>query len=180
MVEPTMNRVRLDLPRHSDQREFLGAVRRSRELHHPWVSPPSDDEMYHQYLLRNEADDFQGYLVRRVGSGDLVGVINVSNIILGSFKSAFLGFYAMEPFAGRGLMRQGLHHVLTEAFDNLGLHRVEANIQPGNRPSQSLVRRCGFRLEGLSPKYLFIDGDWRDHERWALLSEEHQHDGRFD
>jgi len=49
---------------------------------------------------------------------------------------------------------------------------VEANIQPGNAPSRALVQRLGFRLEGLSPRYLYVSGDWRDHERWAVLSDD--------
>jgi ribosomal-protein-alanine N-acetyltransferase len=54
----------------------------------------------------------------------------------------------------------------------MSLHRVEANIQPNNAASIALVKRCGFRLEGFSPRYLKIAGEWRDHERWALLADE--------
>lgn len=68
-------------------------------------------------------------------------------------------------------MTEGLNQVLDFAFQNLGLHRVEANIQPNNDTSRKLVQRCGFVLEGFSAKYLFIDGKWRDHERWVAFDE---------
>jgi ribosomal-protein-alanine N-acetyltransferase len=90
--------------------------------------------------------------------------------VLGGFQSAYLGYYAFEPFAGRGLMRMGFELVLTTAFRKLKLHRLEANIQPQNKASIALVRSCGFSREGYSPRYLKIGGRWRDHERWAILS----------
>jgi [ribosomal protein S5]-alanine N-acetyltransferase len=61
--------------------------------------------------------------------------------------------------------------LLDDAFRRLRLHRLEANIQPGNAPSIRLVRRLGFRREGYSVRYLRIAGRWRDHERWAILSD---------
>ena len=76
------------------------------------------------------------------------------------------------PYARRGYMTEALALVLRRAFGPLRLHRVEANIQPGNRASIALVRRAGFRREGLSRRYLKIGGRWRDHERWALTVEE--------
>jgi len=73
---------------------------------------------------------------------------------------------------GRGLMSEAVGLAVTYAFDEQGLHRLEANIQPGNLPSRALVQRLGFRQEGFSPRYLRIGGEWRDHERWAVLAEE--------
>jgi ribosomal-protein-alanine N-acetyltransferase len=102
----------------------------------------------------------------------LVGVINVSHIIRRAFRSAFLGYYAFAEYAGRGLMREGMQLVLSHAFNKLRLHRVEANIQPGNHASRSLVQSCGFVQEGYSKRYLKIGGKWRDHERWAILAED--------
>jgi [ribosomal protein S5]-alanine N-acetyltransferase len=72
----------------------------------------------------------------------------------------------------RGLMTQALRLCTAFAFSELGLHRLEANIQPTNAASIALVRRVGFRKEGFSPRYLMIDEMWCDHERWALLADD--------
>jgi ribosomal-protein-alanine N-acetyltransferase len=98
-------------------------------------------------------------------------VINLNEVVRGSFQSAYLGYYAFEPFAGQGFMSAGMTLVLRQAFREIGLHRLEANIQPENKASIALARRLGFRREGFSPRYLKLGGRWRDHERWALLRE---------
>ena len=108
-------------------------------------------------------------LICEQGSDRITGVININNIIRGSFLSASLGYYVGAPFAGRGYMREGLERVKRYAFIELGLHRLEANIQPGNERSLALVKRCGFEREGTSRDFLFIDGRWRDHERWTVI-----------
>ena len=90
----------------------------------------------------------------------------------GRLRSAYLGYYAFAPFAGQGYMREGIRLTLRHAFGPLGLHRLEANIQPENAPSIALVKRCGLPAGGLSPRYLKIGGRWRDHERWAILAED--------
>jgi ribosomal-protein-alanine N-acetyltransferase len=150
---------------------FLAAVARSRKLHASWVSPPNTFEAYASYLERLKSRAHVGYLIR-TEENDLAGVINISEIVRGGFLSGYLGYYAFVPFNGRGYMTQGLKQVLRDAFRNLRLHRLEANIQPGNTTSRQLVQRLGFRQEGFSPRYLKIAGRWRDHERWALTNEE--------
>ena len=97
--------------------------------------------------------------------------MNVNNIVRGGFQSGYLGYGAFASHAGQGFMTRGLRAVLDLVFGDLGLHRVEANIQPANRRSINLVRRVGFEREGFSPGYLMVEGQWRDHERWALLAE---------
>ena len=104
--------------------------------------------------------------------GRIAGVVNLNEIVRGPFLSAYLGYYGVAGAGGRGAMTRAVGLVVAQAFGKLGLHRLEANIQPDNARSRALVRRLGFRLEGFSPRYLRIAGAWRDHERWALLSED--------
>jgi len=155
-----------------DRDEFLERVRASRKLHGRWVSAPADVEAFAAWLKRTKGSDMESLLVCRRDDGAIAGVYNISQIFYGHFCSAYLGYYAFAPFGGRGYMREGLQLVLRHAFGQLGLHRLEANIQPENAPSIALVAGAGFHLEGLSPRYLKIAGRWRDHERWAILAEE--------
>jgi [ribosomal protein S5]-alanine N-acetyltransferase len=164
-------RVRIRPPTPADGPAFLCAVRRSRSLHRPWVSPPDTPKAFARYLKRLSSDSHRGFLVLSHRTGELVGVINVNNLIRGAFQSAFLGYYAFLPHVGEGLMGEGMRLVLNHAFRRLKLHRLEANIQPGNHASIALARKCGFVREGLSRRYLKIRGRWRDHERWAILRE---------
>jgi len=135
------------------------------------VTPPRTAAAFEAYLRRLRKPAHVGYWVR-TEEGELAGVINISEIVRGSFKSGYLGYYAFSPHDGHGYMSRGLHAVLREVFQVHRLHRLEANIQPGNEASRRLVRRLGFRCEGFSPKYLKISGGWRDHERWALTVED--------
>jgi ribosomal-protein-alanine N-acetyltransferase len=112
------------------------------------------------------------FLVVRREDRAIVGVFNLSQIFLGNFRSAYLGYWVGAPYAGQGYMTEGLALLLRHAFGPLRLHRVEANLQPGNVASRALARRAGFRLEGFSPRYLKIAGRWRDHERWAITVED--------
>jgi ribosomal-protein-alanine N-acetyltransferase len=169
MVEP----VRLERPAPRHAQSFLRAVQASRALHRGWVSPPNDRPKFAQYVQSSRNGRREGFVVV-TGRDDIAGVVNVSEIVRGSFQSAYLGYYAFEPFAGRGLLRAGLSLVIARCFRELRLHRLEANIQPDNARSIALVKSLGFSKEGFSPRYLKISGRWRDHERWALLADSWQ------
>jgi ribosomal-protein-alanine N-acetyltransferase len=158
----------------ADCETFLTAVRSSVSLHYPWVAPPDSPAAFTTYLERIARENCEGRLICLQSTGALVGVMNLNNIIRGAFQNAFLGYYAFIPFAGRGLMGEALELILRYAFHDLQLHRVEASIQPENVASLTLVRRCGFSKEGFSRRYLQVHGEWRDHERWALLQEDWQ------
>jgi [ribosomal protein S5]-alanine N-acetyltransferase len=155
----------------ADEEEFIGLARASVGLHHPWYTLPTTPEAFQAYLTRLSRSSTEGRLVCVRDSGAMIGVIIIDSIIRGRFQSATLSYAAFAPAAGRGYMTEGLGLVLRYAFGDLRLHRLEANIQPANRASLALVRRQGFRKEGYSPDMLFIDGAWRDHERWAITRE---------
>ncbi|MFJ4777080.1 GNAT family N-acetyltransferase [Streptomyces sp. NPDC088762] len=163
--------------RLADGPEFTARAHESRELHHPWLFPPVTVEEYEPYATGLiEEGPRAGFLVCERETGAIAGFVNVNNIVHGAFRCGALGYGAFAHAAGRGLLREALGLVLTHAFapageGGLGLHRLEANIQPGNAASIALVRGAGFRLEGFSPDFLYVDGAWRDHERWALTAE---------
>ena len=153
-----------------DQAEFLDLVAASVELHRPWVSLPSTANEFQAYLARYAHGGEEALLVCAGGSGAIAGLVNLNSVIRGRFQNASVAYAAFAPTAGRGYMTEGLGLAVRYAFGELRLHRLEAQIQPDNHASLRLVRRAGFRYEGLSPDLLFIDGAWRDHERWAITS----------
>jgi ribosomal-protein-alanine N-acetyltransferase len=159
-------RVFLEAASRKREAEFLERVKASQKLHRPWTAAPHTAEHF-----RGKPSQ-ESFFICLIETGELAGVINLNEIVRGLFQSAYLGYYAFEPFAGEGYMTEGLSLVLDQAFGALALNRLEANIQPSNKPSSRLVSRLGFRLEGFSPRYLKIAGRWRDHERWAVLADD--------
>ena len=156
-----------------DCEAFIEAVQRSKSLHAPWVATKARTRKeFAKYLDRFSSGGNVGFLVIDRASGGFVGMININEIIRKAFQSGALGYYAFSPYAGQGLMSEGMALVLKQAFGKLKLHRVEANIQPGNRASIALVKKFGFVREGFSRRMLKINERWKDHERWALLAED--------
>ncbi len=152
----------------SDQAEFVACALTSKRLHASWVSAPLTEEAFRSRLNRLTEPTSYAFAVRRLDSGRLVGYVDITNIVRGNFLSGYVSYYAFSGHERQGLMTEGLKLVIAHAFGALKLHRLEANIQPGNAASIALARSCGFSKEGYSPKYLKIRGRWRDHERWAL------------
>jgi ribosomal-protein-alanine N-acetyltransferase len=166
------NRVFLRAPTPADREELarLGAV--SRTLHRPWLTAPSTPAAVDDWLTRMGSNRSAAFVVCRREDRAIVGVFSLSEIVRGGFQSCYSSYYAHAAFAGNGYMRDGLELLLRHVFRSMRLHRVEANIQPGNTASIALVRRAGFRLEGHSPRYLKVGGRWRDHERWAITRDD--------
>ena len=167
-----MSRIRLVATADVDPQRFLDAVHASRDLHHPWTTAPWTADELAALVARTASADFYSFTGVNTDDESLAGVVNLSQVARGNFQSCYAGFYAFVPNQGRGLMRETVALVLDHAFTVEGLHRVEANVQPGNARSLALVAALGLRREGFSPRYLHIDGAWRDHERWAITAED--------
>jgi ribosomal-protein-alanine N-acetyltransferase len=104
--------------------------------------------------------------------GEVVGQLNVSGITHGSLSSASIGYWVAERFAGRALTPRAVALVTDYCFRVVGLHRIEICIRPENAASLRVVEKLGFRFEGRRDRYIHINGDWRDHDCFALCVED--------
>lgn len=170
-------RVHLAVPTRADRQRYLDAVTRSADLIGAWNPVEADDAAFTDWLARIERGQLAAYLVVDTAEDALAGVVNLNNLVRRRFQNAALGYNAFVPYAGTGRMTEGLRLVVDRAFASeadggLGLHRLEISVRPENERSVRLARRLGFRHEGSSPRMLFLDGAWRDHERFAITAEE--------
>jgi [ribosomal protein S5]-alanine N-acetyltransferase len=165
-------RVLIRQPIQTDWQELLTLHQKSQGFHFPWVFPALTEDGCKTYIRRCQEDDFKGLLICHADHQRIIGVANFSQIFYKAFQNAYLGYYSSVDYAGQGLMHEGLCLAIDHAFYTLGLHRLEANIQPDNQRSIALVKRLGFTQEGFSQRYLYINGAWRDHERWAMTIED--------
>jgi [ribosomal protein S5]-alanine N-acetyltransferase len=154
---------------HADRAEFTARARASADVHRPWLYPPTTDAEYDAYQARLAEPVREGFAICLADTGELAGYATINNIVQGAFQCGAIGYGGF--LAGRGLVTEGVGLIVRHAFGAMGLHRLEANIQPDNKGSIALAERVGFRLEGYSPGFLFVDGAWRDHQRWAITSE---------
>jgi ribosomal-protein-alanine N-acetyltransferase len=166
-----MSVIQIHRATRADAHELIAANLASQDYHSPWVTSFTDQTGFDHWFARGLTGPNVGLVAREAASNHIVGVVNINEIVTGAFQSAYLGYYGMLNFARTGLMTQALTAAVGYAFGELGLHRLEANIQPGNTASIALARQVGFKQEGFSPRYLRIQGEWRDHERWALIAD---------
>lgn len=172
-------RVEVRPPTTADESAYVAAVSRSAQRLSGFAVP---DPHNLPSIIAAQSSTYRSFLVHALEPDrehDLVGRANIANIVRGAFRSASIGYDAYDPYQGQGLFAEGLELILDLAFADeprgLGLHRVEANIQPANVRSAGLVRSLGFVHEGFSKDFLHLPGadgrrDWRDHDRYALLS----------
>ena len=158
-------------PEPADFYEFSKLMKKSAPRFRGLVGKFKGKKQFKEYLQRCGRDDFYGFLICRTEDGAVVGNINLFHIVRRGLQNACLGYLVGAPYWRQGYGTEALQLLLRFAFEKQKLHRVEANIQPGNVPSIALVKRFGFSNEGFSPHYIKIGGKWRDHERWALLFE---------
>ena len=165
-------------PRMSDYESWERLRRVSREFLTPWEPTwPADDLTrgafrcrVKRYVRDMREDSGFALFVFTAATGELAGGLTLSNLRRGAAQTASLGYWIGQPFARQGLMTGAVRAIIPFAFDNLKLHRIEAACLPSNEPSLRLLRRTGFTEEGFARGYLKIDGVWRDHVLFAILS----------
>lgn len=157
---------------YSRNSEFLASYGPARDPH--YCSPEAQAALAEQEL--NDSSVIRMWLRHR-RDNRIIGSIKFSNIIRGPFQSCFAGYALDSEYTNRGYMSEGLSAAVDYLFRMERLHRIEANIIPGNLPSQRVVEKLGFLYEGRARKYLFINGKWRDHLHMVLLNEDGENQG---
>lgn len=99
----------------------------------------------------------------------LIGKVKISSIVLGSFRNGIIGYSIDEKEQGNGYMKEAVKLAIEYAFNELDLHRIEASAMIDNIKSQRVLKSCNFKELGLNEKYLFINGEWRDHITFYII-----------
>lgn len=126
----------------------------------------------HDRIIMEYGQLFKVWISKRIEPSRIIGSIGLSNIVGGAFLSCHLGYRMDENEAGKGYMTEAMRAVIRHAFQEMLLHRIEANVMPRNKASLRVVEKLGFEYEGLARKYLKINGKWEDHVHMTLLNEE--------
>ena len=154
---------------------------RNREFHQPWFAARGDQVFtlkQQQINLANEHADFLAgrcvpfWLSLNSEPSRIIGRVASTNIVRGCFDSGFMAWHLDQHCQGSGLGAEAGQAAISVLFGDFRLHRLEANIMPGNARSIALAERLGFRLEGLSPRYLKINGRWEDHLHFVRLADD--------
>ncbi len=165
--------------RRRDARAWREVRARNAAWLSPWEAtvPPESGEVvpsYGQMVARFRAEAREGRTLAWAMTldGRLIGQVTVAGIALGSLRGASIGYWIDARVAGRGLTPLAVAMACDHCFATLRLHRIEIVIRPENTASLRVVGKLGFRHEGMRPSFLHIDGDWRDHEVFALVADE--------
>lgn len=169
-------------PKAADFLEWRDLRARSRSFLQPWEPTWADDDLsrnaFRRRLLAYARDREAGvaypFFVLRAEDEVLTGGITLSNVRRGVAQMGSVGYWCGAPYTRQGLTLAAVRALSHFAFRTLGLHRLEAACLPHNAPSRDLLNRAGFSEEGLARAYLKINGDWRDHVLFGLISPERE------
>ena len=163
-----------------DKKEWTKLRQRNQNWFRQWESTVPDEfsdgkASFYQIVknLRVEAKAQRSLPFVMEIDKKIAGQITVANINYGSTRSAYIGYWIAEEFAGKGYTPLAVAMAIDHCFEVLKLHRLEITIRPENLKSLRVVEKLGLRSEGLRPKYLHIDGDWRDHLVFAINKDEY-------
>ena len=171
-------RVFIRRPAAGDRAEFIAVYQANRRFLQRWWPrqpdgrPEAGPAVCDRLLRQNRSSRHRKYLICLKSTGQIIGSVSLNGLSPHPFLSTTMGYWISKDFARRGLTTEAVNLVVEHAFRSLKLHRVEANIMPNNTASLALIRKCGFRFEGLAKRYLQIDGKWRDHEHWGMTIED--------
>ena len=162
-------RIKIQVLTPGDAEEMLEFNLRNRNFL-KYFEPSRDEKFYtldsQKRILTESYKQFLNGKAVNLGiykKNTIIGKIRISNIVMGVFKNAFIGYSMDEKEQNKGYMKEAVKLVLNYAFDELELHRIEATTLIDNQKSQRVLKSCGFKELGISEKYLYINGDWRDH-----------------
>ncbi len=172
------DRLTLTSPYAEDSEKLLTFHVHNREFHAPFeykkqndfYTPGSIKKLLQQQIHEKDAKRGLYFTLSLKGSEEVIGSISCSNIVWGPFCSTFLGYRLSHNSINHGYMSEALASVIDFGCSTYNLHRFEANIMPGNHPSIHLVESLGFRHEGYSPAYLYIDGGWEGHNHYVYIN----------
>ncbi len=167
--------MRVVRPRDAKTLERL--VLSNREWLKPWEAtnpygPTSFDFKAQIKSLLRQLERNEGLPFVILYRNEIVGQLNVANIMHGSVSSCVIGYWIIPEVAGRGITPTAVALAMDYMFTNVGLHRVEIAIRPENLPSLRVVQKLGLRYEGLKKNYIHINNEWRDHYIFALTADE--------
>jgi len=169
--------VSLRIIRTKDAKTIERLVLGNREWLRPWEAtnphgPISFDFRSQIRALLRQLESSDGMPFVILYQGEIVGQLNVANILHGSVSSCVIGYWIAPEVAGLGITPTAVALAMDYMFNAVGLHRVEIDIRPENGASIRVVQKLGLRYEGLKKHYIHINGDWRDHYVFALTYEE--------
>jgi ribosomal-protein-alanine N-acetyltransferase len=169
--------VSIRLIRKQDKRRLESLLLGNRDWLRPWeaTNPFGPNSFDIGAQIRGLLDQYrqqQGIPFVIEFDNQVVGQLNVSNILYGSVSSAILGYWIAPEFAGRNITPTAVALAIDYLLSIVGLHRVEIDIRPENKASLRIVEKLGLRYEGLKKGFIHINGDWRDHYVFAVTSEE--------
>lgn len=173
-------RATLRFPRPSDYREWAALRRDSRAFLEPWEPRWAPDELHRsgwnnrvrRYRQEYAAGSAIAYLIFENEEDRMVGGITIGNIRYGVAQTAQIGYWMGERYAGKGYMQDAIQALISYAFDQMRLHRIEAACIPSNARSIHVLQKAGFTREGLLRSYLRINGVWQDHFIYALIADD--------
>lgn len=156
---------------HLKNKEFMKNYDPVREDSY-YTSQFQEEMLKVQRLEWDEKKGCRFYICRKEKEDEVIGTIALNNIVWGAFCSCFMGYNLDGEYINQGYMTEATNRVIKFAFEDLKLHRIEGNIMPRNGASRAVVEKCGFVNEGISRKYLKINGVWEDHIHYVVLNEE--------